>query len=53
MTTPRKSDAKTWISQKTGLPLQESTGSRMGHTSTTRIRYSNFDDPSIHIDAPN
>lgn len=53
-TKPAKSDAKTWISEKTGLPIQiESTGSFMGHTSTTRVRYSNFDDPAIKIDAPN
>jgi hypothetical protein len=54
VTKPMKSDAKTWISQKTGLPVQiESSGSFMGHASTTRVRYSNFDDPSIKIDAPN
>jgi outer membrane lipoprotein-sorting protein len=53
MTQPVKSDAKTWISVKTGLPIQvESTGSFMGHTSTARIHYSNFNDPSIRIDAP-
>ena len=54
MTQPIKSDAKAWISVKTGLPIQvESIGSFMGHTSTTRIHYSNFNDPAIHIDAPN
>ncbi|GAA0718448.1 hypothetical protein [Dokdonella soli] len=54
VTKPMKSDAKTWISKKSGLPLQvESSGSFMGHASTTRVRYSNFDDPSIRIDAPN
>ena len=53
VTKPLKSDAKTWISQKSGLPIQiESTGTFMGHTATTRVRYSGFDDPSIHIDAP-
>jgi len=53
VTKPVKSDAKTWISQKSGLPIQiESTGTFMGHTATTRVRYSGFDDPSIHIDAP-
>ncbi|MEO5561679.1 MAG: hypothetical protein ABIO49_16990, partial [Dokdonella sp.] len=53
-TKPAKSDAKTWISLKSGLPIQiESTGSFMGHSATTRVRYSNFDDPSIKIDAPN
>lgn len=54
VTKPMKSDAKTWISQKSGLPIQiESSGSFMGHASTTRVRYSRFDDPSIRIDAPN
>ncbi|HEU4663962.1 MAG TPA: hypothetical protein VFS55_08025 [Dokdonella sp.] len=53
VTQPMKADAKTWISQKSGLPIQiESTGTFMGHTSTTRVRYSGFDDPSIRIDAP-
>lgn len=53
LTRPMKSDAKTWVSLKTGLPIQiESTGTFMGHTSTTRVRYSGFDDPSIRIDAP-
>ena len=53
VTKPLKSDAKTWISQKSGMPIQiESTGTFMGHTSTTRVRYSGFDDPSIRIDAP-
>jgi len=53
VTKPVTSDAKTWISQKSGMPIQiESTGTFMGHTSTTRVRYSGFDDPSIRIDAP-
>ena len=53
VTKPIKSDAKCWVSQKTGMPLQiESSGSFMGHASTTRVRYSGFDDPSIVIDAP-
>lgn len=51
---PLKAEAKTWISTKTGLPLQtESTGSYMGKTSTTRVRYSHYNDPSITIDLPN
>jgi hypothetical protein len=54
VTKPMEADAKTWISAKSGLPLQtESAGSFMGIKSTTRVRYSNYDDPSIHIDAPN
>jgi outer membrane lipoprotein-sorting protein len=54
LTKPVKSDAKAWVSKKSGLVIQiESTGSFMGHTSTTRVRYSNFDDASIKIDEPN
>jgi hypothetical protein len=53
VTKPMKSDAKAWVSQKSGLVIQiESTGSFMGHSSTTRVHYSNFDDPSIAIAAP-
>lgn len=53
VTRPARADAKTWVSQKNGLPIQtESTGSLLGHVSTTRVRYSGFDDPSIRIDAP-
>ena len=51
---PAKADAKAWVSTKTGLPIQvESSGSFMGHASTTRVRYSRFDDASIRVDAPN
>jgi outer membrane lipoprotein-sorting protein len=54
LTQPIKSEAKAWVSQKSGMPMQiESTGTVMGHTTTTRVRYSNFDDPSIKVDAPN
>ena len=50
---PAKADAKTWISVKSGLPLQtESSGSFMGMHSTTRIRYSGYDDPTIAIPEP-
>jgi hypothetical protein len=53
LTRPVKSDAKAWISVSTGLPMQiESTATFMGHAATTRVRYSDFDDPSIRIDAP-
>lgn len=53
VTEPVKADAKTWISRSSGLPIQtESSGSYMGMKSTTRVRYSSFDDPSIRIDAP-
>lgn len=53
VTRPAKADAKAWVSTKTGLPIQiESTGSFMGHAATTRVRYSRFDDASIHVDAP-
>jgi hypothetical protein len=54
VTKPVTADAKTWISQKSGMPLQtESSGSFMGIKSNTRVRYSNFDDPAIRIDVPN
>jgi len=54
VTQPAKADAKAWVSTKSGLPIQiESSGSFMGHASTTRVRYSRFDDASIHVDAPN
>ena len=54
VTQPMKADAKAWVSTKSGLPIQvESTGSFMGHASTTRVRYSRFGDASIHVDAPN
>jgi hypothetical protein len=50
---PAKADCKTWISEQTGLPIQiESQGSFMGVKATTRVRYSNFDDPAIHIVEP-
>lgn len=53
VTQPAKADAKAWVSTKSGLPIQvESTGSFMGHASTTRVRYSRFDDASIRVDAP-
>jgi hypothetical protein len=54
MVKPIEADAKTWILVKSGMPLQtESSGSFMGMKSTTRVRYSDFNDPSIHIAAPN
>ena len=54
VTEPMKADVKLWIGDKSGLPLQiESQGSFMGHASTARIRYSDFNDPSIAIAAPN
>ena len=54
VTEPMKADVKLWIGDKSGLPLQiESQGSFMGHASTARIRYSDFNDPSITIAAPN
>lgn len=53
MTKPVAADAKVWVSKKSGLPLQvESNGSAMGVKSTTRVRYSDFDDPSIKIASP-
>lgn len=53
VTEPSKADVKLWIGDKSGLPLQiESQGSFMGHASTTRIRYTDYNDPSIRIEAP-
>jgi len=53
VTEPVKSDVKVWIGDKTGMPLQlESQGSFMGKATTTRIHYSDFNDPSIAIAAP-
>ena len=53
VTDPAKADVKLWIGDKSGLPLQiESQGSFMGHASTTRILYSDYNDPSIHIAPP-
>jgi hypothetical protein len=50
---PFKADAKTWVSLKSGLPLQtESSGSAMGIKSTTRVSYSGYDDPTIAIAEP-
>jgi hypothetical protein len=54
VTKPMKSDAKAWVSQKSGLVIQiESSGSFMGRASTTRVHYSDFDDAAIRIDPPN
>lgn len=53
LTEPVKADVKTWVSVTSGLPIQvESSGRFMGIQSTTRIRYSGFDDPAIRIEAP-
>lgn len=53
VTEPVKADAKTWISIGTGLPIQtDSSGRFMGIKSTTRVRYSGFEDASIRIEAP-
>jgi hypothetical protein len=53
VTEPVKADAKTWVSRSSGLPIQtDSSGKFMGVKSTTRVRYSGFDDPSIRIESP-
>ncbi len=53
VTEPVKADAKTWVSIASGLPLQtDSSGSFMGVKSSTRVRYSGYDDPSIRIASP-
>ena len=52
-TKPTKSQAKAWISVTSGLPLQiESSGSAMGRSSVVRLRYQDWNDGTIHIDAP-
>ena len=54
LTDPVRADVKLWVDDRSGLPLQiESQGSFMGHASTTRIRYSDFNDAAIRIAAPN
>ncbi|HVJ62958.1 MAG TPA: hypothetical protein VM555_09620 [Tahibacter sp.] len=54
ITEPVKADVKVWISQKSGLPIQiESQGRFLGVKSTTRVKYYDFDDAGIRIDAPN
>lgn len=42
-----------WVGTADGLPIrQEVTGSAGGRTTTTTIRYSRYNDPSIRIDIP-
>jgi len=54
LTEPIKADVKLWVSDKSGLPLQiESQGSFMGKSGTSRVRYIDYGDASIHIDVPN
>lgn len=51
---PHPADVKLWISDKSGLPLQmQTTGTAMGQTHHTQIRYRDYDDASIRIEAPN
>lgn len=53
ITEPVKADVKVWISQKSGLPIQiESQGRFMGVKSTTRVKYYDFDDTRIEVNAP-
>lgn len=53
ITDPVKADVKVWISQKSGLPIQiESSGRFMGVKSTTRVKYFDFDNAGIRINAP-
>jgi hypothetical protein len=54
MTEPNKVDGKLWISDTSGYPVQmESQGSFMGVKTLTRVRYSDFNDKTIVISAPN
>jgi hypothetical protein len=51
-TRPQPSDVTMWIGND-DLPLQiRVSGSAQGRTTTTTIRYSRFDDPSLRIDPP-
>ena len=51
-TRPQPSDVTMWIGND-DLPLQiRVSGSAQGHATTTTIRYSRFDDPSLKIDPP-
>jgi outer membrane lipoprotein-sorting protein len=53
MTEPNKAEGKLWVSDASGYPIQlESAGSFMGVKTTTRVRYSDFNDPAIHVSAP-
>ncbi|HSX59685.1 MAG TPA: hypothetical protein VLF18_05760 [Tahibacter sp.] len=53
VTEPAKSDVKVWIAVATGMPIQlESSGRFMGVKSTTRLRYYDYDDPTIRVYAP-
>ena len=53
VTEPSRADVKVWIDSASGLPLQlESAGSFLRVKSTTRIRYYDYDDPAIRIEAP-
>lgn len=53
ITEPVKADVKVWISQKSGLPIQiESQGRFLGVKSTTRVKYYDFDDLRIEVNAP-
>jgi outer membrane lipoprotein-sorting protein len=52
-TEPARSEVKVWVDTATGLPLQlESSGRFLRLKSTTRIRYYDFDDASIRVQAP-
>jgi hypothetical protein len=51
-TRPQPSDVTMWIGND-DLPLQiRVSGSAQGRTTTTTIRYSRFDDPTLRIDPP-
>ena len=53
LTAPRRCQVKAWVADGSGQLLQvESTGSFLGIKSTTRVRYSDIDDPLIEIGEP-
>lgn len=53
MTEPVKQEARTWVSDSSGLPIQvESTSAMLGRKSTTRLRYTDFNNDAIRIEKP-
>lgn len=48
-----RATVKTWVSEASGMPLQfETSGAEAGVRQTVRVRYRDYDDPSIRIDPP-
>ncbi len=54
ITEPQQASCEVWVSSASGLPIQlHNTGKAMGRDVDTTITYSNYNDPSIQISAPN